>query len=48
MTAEVGIAFSGVRQTFVTRNTHEAGKRVQMHLVKGRFHGWTGTGTFIP
>jgi ribosome-associated toxin RatA of RatAB toxin-antitoxin module len=37
MTAEVGIAFSGIRQTFVTRNVHEAGRRVRMHLVKGPF-----------
>ena len=27
MTAEVGIALGGIRQTFVTRNTHEAGRR---------------------
>ncbi|NMM75290.1 ubiquinone-binding protein [Acidovorax sp. SRB_14] len=37
MLAEVGIAISGIRQTFVTRNTHEPGRRVQMHLVKGPF-----------
>lgn len=37
MVAEIGIALSGIRQTFVTRNTHEEGKRVQMQLVKGPF-----------
>lgn len=37
MTAEVGIAMAGLRQTFVTRNIHEAGRRVQMHLIKGPF-----------
>lgn len=37
MLAEIGIALSGIRQTFVTRNVHEQGKRVQMHLVKGPF-----------
>ncbi len=37
MTAEIGIAFSGLRQTFVTENTHEPGKRVQVRLVKGPF-----------
>ncbi len=37
MTAEVGIAMGGLRQSFVTRNVHEAGRRVQMHLVKGPF-----------
>ena len=35
MTAEVGISFGGVRQTFTTRNTHEAGRRVLLELVKG-------------
>jgi len=37
MTAEVGIAMAGLRQTFVTRNVHEEGRRVQMHLIKGPF-----------
>ncbi len=37
MTAEVGIAFSGLRKSFVTRNQHEPGRRVQMRLVKGPF-----------
>lgn len=37
MTAEIGIAFSGLRQTFVTENTHVPGKRVQVRLVKGPF-----------
>jgi len=37
MLAEVGIALSGLRQSFVTRNTHEEGRRVQMRLVKGPF-----------
>ena len=48
VTAEVGIAFSGIRQTFVTRNTHEAGKRVQMHLVKGPFSRLDGDWHFHP
>jgi ribosome-associated toxin RatA of RatAB toxin-antitoxin module len=37
MLAEVGIALSGIRQSFVTRNLHEPGRRVQMQLVKGPF-----------
>lgn len=37
MLAEIGISLSGIRQTFVTRNLHEPGRRVQMHLVKGPF-----------
>ncbi len=37
MLAEVGIALSGIRQSFVTRNLHDPGRRVQMQLVKGPF-----------
>ena len=48
MTAEVGIAFSGIHQTFVTRNIHEAGRRVQMHLVKGPFSRLDGDWHFHP
>ncbi len=48
MTAEVGIAFSGIRQTFVTRNIHEVGRRVQMHLIKGPFSRLDGDWHFHP
>ena len=48
MVAEVGIAFSGIRQSFVTRNTHEAGRRVQMHLVRGPFSKLDGDWKFSP
>lgn len=48
MVAEVGIAFSGIRQSFVTRNTHEAGRRVQMHLVRGPFSKLEGDWHFLP
>ena len=48
MTAEVGISFGGIRQTFVTRNTHEAGRRVQMQLVKGPFSQLDGDWHFHP
>ena len=37
MLAEEGIALSGIRHSFVTRNLHEPGRRVQMQLVKGPF-----------
>ena len=47
MVAEIGIALSGLRQTFVTRNTHEAGRR-QMHLVKGPFSHLDGDWHFHP
>ncbi len=46
MTAEVGILFSGIRQTFVTQNTHEEGKKVGMQLVKGPFSKLEGEWSF--
>lgn len=48
ITAEVGISFSGVRQTFTTRNTHTAGRQVAMHLVKGPFSRLEGQWDFLP
>ena len=48
MVAEVGIAFGGIRQSFVTRNTHEPGRRVQMHLLKGPFSRLEGDWQFLP
>ncbi|WP_027997065.1 type II toxin-antitoxin system RatA family toxin [Simplicispira psychrophila] len=48
MLAEIGIALSGLRQTFVTRNMHEAGRRVQMRLVKGPFSRLDGDWHFHP
>ncbi len=46
MEAEVGILFSGVRQSFVTRNTHVPGSRVDMQLVKGPFSQLHGQWNF--
>ncbi|MFT3811750.1 MAG: type II toxin-antitoxin system RatA family toxin [Acidovorax sp.] len=48
MTAEVGIAMAGLRQSFTTRNTHEPGRRVQMQLVKGPFSHLEGDWHFRP
>jgi ribosome-associated toxin RatA of RatAB toxin-antitoxin module len=48
MTAEIGIAFSGLRQTFTTRNTHVPGRQVNMKLVKGPFSKLDGVWTFAP
>ena len=48
MVAEIGIAFSGLRQTFITRNIHESGRRMQMHLVKGPFSHLDGDWHFHP
>jgi ribosome-associated toxin RatA of RatAB toxin-antitoxin module len=48
MTAEVGIAFAGVRQTFITRNVHTESSRVDMQLVKGPFSKLDGQWNFLP
>ncbi len=48
MTAEVGIAFGGIHQKFVTQNTHVAGRQVGMRLVKGPFSNLDGTWNFTP
>jgi len=48
MLAEVGIALSGIRHSFVTRNLHEPGRRVQMQLVKGPFSRLEGQWVFTP
>jgi len=46
VTAQVGIAFSGIRQSFTTRNTHTAPSQVVMALVKGPFSNLDGQWTF--
>jgi ribosome-associated toxin RatA of RatAB toxin-antitoxin module len=46
MEAEIGILFSGVRQAFVTRNTHTPGARVDMQLIKGPFSQLHGQWNF--
>ena len=48
VTAEVGIAFSGIHQSFTTRNTHIVGRQVDMALVKGPFSQLEGQWTFLP
>ena len=48
VTAEVGIAFSGIRQTFTTRNTHVQDQKVGMKLVKGPFSQLEGEWRFLP
>lgn len=46
MTAEVGISFGGVRQTFTTRNQHTPPNRVDLQLVKGPFSRLDGQWNF--
>ena len=48
MTSEVGISFSGIRQTFTTRNTHTEPSQVGMQLVKGPFSKLDGVWNFHP
>jgi ribosome-associated toxin RatA of RatAB toxin-antitoxin module len=50
--AEVGIGFSGVRQSFTTRNTHSielnSVHQVHLELVKGPFSKLDGVWLFTP
>lgn len=48
MTAEVGISFSGIRQTFTTRNEHVPGRQVAIKLVNGPFSRLDGEWNFLP
>ena len=48
MTAEIGISFGGIRQTFTTENTHVPDQRVGMRLVKGPFSSLDGQWNFLP
>lgn len=48
MVAEIGIAFAGIHQTFVTRNEHVPGHKVDMKLVSGPFSNLDGHWTFTP
>ena len=48
MTAEVGIGFKGVKQSFTTRNEHLPGREVRLHLVNGPFSKLEGIWTFTP
>lgn len=47
-TAEIGIAFGGIRQTFTTRNAHQPGRQVDMQLVSGPFSRLEGQWQFQP
>ena len=48
MKAEIGIHFSGIRQTFTTRNTHVPGREVRLKLVEGPFSNLDGSWKFQP
>jgi len=48
MTAEMGISFGGVRQTFSTRNVHVPDSQVHMQLLNGPFSKLEGQWNFLP
>lgn len=48
MTAEIGISFSGIRQTFTTRNEHVPDRQVTIKLVSGPFSRLDGVWNFVP
>lgn len=48
MTAEIGISFAGIHQTFTTRNQHVPGRQVAMTLVNGPFSRLEGEWNFVP
>jgi ribosome-associated toxin RatA of RatAB toxin-antitoxin module len=48
MTAEIGIAFAGIHQKFITRNTHVPGREVHVKLVSGPFSNLDGHWKFTP
>ena len=48
MTAEIGISFGGIRQTFTTRNEHVPNRQVAMKLVNGPFSRLDGEWNFLP
>lgn len=48
MVAKVSMAISGLQQSFTTRNTHEADRKVFMELVDGPFSHLEGCWQFTP
>jgi ribosome-associated toxin RatA of RatAB toxin-antitoxin module len=48
VTAEIGLAFGGIHQTFTTRNEHVPAREVKMHLVSGPFSQLDGQWSFSP
>lgn len=48
VTAEIGLALKGIRQSFVTSNEHVFGQSVRMQLVRGPFSRLQGSWIFRP
>lgn len=47
MVAEIGISFSGIHQTFTTRNVHVPDQQVIIKLIKGPFSQLEGEWNFV-
>ena len=47
MVAEIGIAFSGIHQTFTTRNAHVENQQVVIKLINGPFSQLEGEWNFV-
>jgi len=48
MVASIGMAFSGVRKSFTTRNRHVPDRRIDLELVEGPFSHLHGHWAFLP
>lgn len=48
MVARVGMAISGLHQSFTTRNTHDPERQVHMELIEGPFSQLDGVWEFTP
>jgi ribosome-associated toxin RatA of RatAB toxin-antitoxin module len=48
MTANIGISFAGIRQSFTTRNVHVKDRKVSLTLVDGPFSRLDGQWDFTP
>ena len=48
MTAKVGLAMAGLKQSFTTRNTHVKDRKVSLKLVDGPFSKLDGQWDFTP
>jgi ribosome-associated toxin RatA of RatAB toxin-antitoxin module len=48
VTAEVGMAYGKLKQSFVTRNTHVTGRQIDLQLIRGPFSNLEGHWKFNP
>ena len=48
MIAKIGISIAGIRQSFTTRNTHQADRKVTLKLLNGPFSRLDGAWEFSP